>query len=896
MKLLGYKWDPEKDELSPGVGELNLNKKMRGERKPNLEPVKTVSDAEPLLNGVKLTRSLIVGKISELFDPCGFFEPIKLQMKLQTSSLKGKDWDEILPDQDQERWKEILKGYVNLQEIKIPRFCLPRNEGSGSKIRLICLADAAEFAGGAAVYAGRETSPGIWSCSLLAAKSKLMKETIPRNELSAILLCPELAFMVKSSLGSEIGEVIYLTDSTIALSWCSNETIKLRLFVYNRVMTILWLLEWTTGAKNGVLFHVDGSQNLADMLTKEHNIGVEAVSKGSYWIEGLPWMRKDKKEMPIMPYEKLILDKKTTDNVQQECFPESFLKEFSVDAEQAQDELGEVDEVPSEDHEFAVLATSAGRGVAELLVDPIFHGWMKSLRITGYMQGWKTSYSHSKHLIQDENCRICVLGDHRWDPRNETEKAESYFFLWESERVKKNLNSTEMQRFVVDEGIVYDEGRLSLEYKIRTQDLDQVGFLDKHLIVRRIPVILPDSPVLYAYLMYVHTKTNIHASLETTVKEIHRKMRVVKGLRWLVKRVIADCVKCRLIEKKTLELRLASHTEARTVLAPCFHSCMIDICYGFKGQTFKRSRVVIKIYALVIVCLLTGATSIMALEGIETQDVCAAIERHANRYGVPGFVYVDNGTQLKALQYEKFSVRDLDAMVQDNLGMKIIVSSAKAHSERGRVERRIRVLREIMEKLGVDSSHPMTCLQWDTLFSRISNTIDNLPLALGNSSNETALGYEIITPNRLKLGRNNYWSLEGSRIDLEMSSNFTKILERNQSIYQQWYQGFIDNIHFLSLRPNKWLKSGRTPVINDIVCFVFNDSSCSKESIYWKLGRITGIDGSKVTIRYSLKTKGNEQTVVRSMRDVSIVYAVGEFLSNTTDHFYDCANKFQTSE
>ncbi len=137
----------------------------------------------------------------------------------------------------------------------------------------------------------------------------------------------------------------------------------------------------------------------------------------------------------------------------------------------------------------------------------------------------------------------------------------------------------------------------------------------------------------------------------------------------------------------------------------------------------------------------------------------------------------------------------------------IIVSNAKAHSERGRVERRIRVLRETMEKMGVNNSHPMTCLQWDTLFSRISNSIDNLPLALGNTSNETALGYEIITPNRLKLGRNNYRSLEGSGIDLEMSSNFTKILDRNRTIYLQWYQGFIDSIHFLSLRPNKWLNN-----------------------------------------------------------------------------------------
>ena len=44
MKLLGYKWDPEKDELSPGLGELNLNKKRRGEKKPNLEPVRTIQE------------------------------------------------------------------------------------------------------------------------------------------------------------------------------------------------------------------------------------------------------------------------------------------------------------------------------------------------------------------------------------------------------------------------------------------------------------------------------------------------------------------------------------------------------------------------------------------------------------------------------------------------------------------------------------------------------------------------------------------------------------------------------------------------------------------------------------------------------------------------------------
>ena len=250
-------------------------------------------------------------------------------MKLLTGSLKGKDWDEVLPDEDQKLWREILKGYVELPNITIPRFCLPSNELCSSKIRLICLADAAKFAGGAAVIAGREISPGVWTCSLLAAKSKMMKETIPRNELLAILLCAELAFMVKSALTSEVGEIIYVTDSTIALSWCSNQEIKLRLFVFNPVMTILRLFEWTTGSKINPLWHIDKGLNLADLLTKKHDIRVEHVSKGSEWIEGLSWMRNDRSEMPLTSHDNLRLDKPVEESIKVECFPESFMKKFT---------------------------------------------------------------------------------------------------------------------------------------------------------------------------------------------------------------------------------------------------------------------------------------------------------------------------------------------------------------------------------------------------------------------------------------------------------------------------------------------------------------------------------------------------------------------------------------
>ena len=172
---------------------------------------------------------------------------------------------------------------------------------------------------------------------------------------------------------------------------------------------------------------------------------------------------------------------------------------------------------------------------------------------------------------------------------------------------------------------------------------------------------------------------------------------MLSGLRNLIKKINKDFLKCRLREKKTVELRMSSHPLPRTVLAPPFHSAKMDIVYGFKGQAYKRARSVIKIYALVIVCMMSGATNILALEGIQTQDVIGAIERHSFRYGIPEFLYIDCGTQLKALQHASFSIRDLETRIQDSLGIKIIVSDAKAHTERGRVEQRIITFRESLD-------------------------------------------------------------------------------------------------------------------------------------------------------------------------------------------------------
>ena len=60
---------------------------------------------------------------------------------------------------------------------------------------------------------------------------------------------------------------------------------------------------------------------------------------------------------------------------------------------------------------------------------------------------------------------------------------------------------------------------------------------------------------------------------------------------------------------------------------------------------------------------------------------------------------MDNGTQLVKLASPKFIPLDLENKLRDKLDMKGVVSCPKAHEEQVRVERRIWLVREMLEKI-----------------------------------------------------------------------------------------------------------------------------------------------------------------------------------------------------
>ena len=865
VKLLGYKYDPKEDLILPAL---------------------TIKPASTLTLKGHLSRRIIASRIAELYDPLGLYEPMRLLLKLHQSKLNGIAWDEPLGEDLTNEWITRLDLLNQAANAAIPRAVAPQE--STGPLRLLCLSDAAATAGGAAIYAGRKLSNGRMSCSLLTAKSKLMDATVPRNELSAIMLMTDLAFRVKRVLDDEVNEVIYATDSSIALSWCLNTSLKLRLFVFNRVEAVRRLIRWTIDEDNIPLYHIPGELNIADLVTKiykDQPVDFESINATTPWQCGLPWMTKTTEALPVAELHQINIPQELSPQITEECHSESFISNCLHKVHPPLTSISAMAGLCVFSVSIIAMQSTippAPEGRLPFILDIIRLGWCKGRKVLEVLvQGVRKWINQT---LKREPPWITT--NNKADPQNQVDMV---IFQYETRMLKKSLPAAKLSKYIEQNKVLYYPGRLSEDNPFRIQDTDAIPFLDTPDIVAITPVVSARSEIFFAFLMEVHLKIRPHAGNTTTLREIAKTMFVIPFPRHAVNQVRSDCTRCKLIINKTIELEMAKHQFPRTMIAPPFYNSMVDIAFGFPGQPFKNARKKIDIYALVIVCLLTGATNILALEGLETQDVIAALERHSARYGIPSHIFVDNGSQLKALQQAEFSIRDLQLQVRKHMGMKVSVSNAKSHEERGRVERKIRFLRASLASMTESRNLPVqTAMMWETLFAKIANTIDDLPIAKGNSSNRDAWGFEILTANRIKLGRNSNRSLEGSGINIDMSPNIIRLLQRNREIYHTWYQLFMDEIHNINLRPDKWRKSGTLPQEGDVVMFVTNESPILKEKRQWKLGRITSVNNRSLTIQYIVNNKSRKpvtHTLQRNPREVTVIVTLDELYLNSKKYF-----------
>ena len=925
LKVLGYKWNVSDDTFSPGFTELNFNTKKRGMKACNPFPVQSPGDVSLLLGSTAITRRMVISKVCEFWDPSGWWEPYKLQLKLDCQALAGLGWDVPLSSELQTYWRSRFVEFLEIPKLSIPRYLFP-DDATPKSIRLLCISDAAEFAGGGAVYAGVKLANGSYSCQLLASKSRLMKNSVPRNELEAIRITAALAYDIKLALGDLVSDVLYFTDSSIAMSWCHNSNKRLRLFCLNRVMEIRRLIEGVVGSTDSIpLYHIDGTVNPADLITKPSFLKPSDLSRDSVWISGYSWMSLPEESMPRTTFQDIQLSATQNQLLNEECFPEVPLPSAQVSfaPKHGDDSALHCNGCPLHNGHFLIeqcfgtsdkmqhclecacktnfhsFAAKGGR-VSPFPIDVIRNGFSKSIRIMAKVLDFIWSTKHKAHLTrglpQSQSCRKCsAIAECNGVPLEYLKildnEAFKQFLRAETSVLLSKHNKDSMQGYEEKDGILYTHGRLPADAQVTQKDLDFKVFFDGNTIKGVLPVLSADSDLFFALLMEIHHTTRKHAGNEATLNEVMKYVFPIHNPRRLIQAVRKKCPRCRMLLKKTLELEIGNHPQSRYQIVPAFYHSMCDIVYGFRSKVFKNSRSTrsqpeVKVYALVIVCLLTSATSILVLEGLETQDVVMALERHSSRHGVPSCLFVDQGTQLTSLDKVEFNLRDANLQLRHSLGIEIYPSTAKSHMERGRVERKIRTLREMLSKSAINTDIALTPIQWETIFSKMASEIDDIPLARADRSNSADFGWDILTPNRFKLGRSHNRVIEGPMC-LTESSCPTHLLKRLQSIQSYWYHLLLDRMHHLIPKPVK--KSHTDEIkIEDIVVFRFIDNINNKLE-KWKLGKVVEIlkNGRGVLISYP-NTSGKKcvmRFVERSPRDVCVIASTTDLNLNSKEFF-----------
>lgn len=309
-------------------------------------------------------------------------------------------------------------------------------------------------------------------------------------------------------------------------------------------------------------------------------------------------------------------------------------------------------------------------------------------------------------------------------------------------------------------------------------------------------------------------------------------------------------------------------------IAPAFYASQVDIFGPFKSYSSANKRATIKVWFLIFCCCTTGGIDIRVLEDYSTDAFVQGFIRFSCRVGYPRYLLPDPGSQLvKGCQDMTYSFVDTKQKLFVEYGVDYIPCPVGAHYVHGKVERKIREVRKSVE-IAVQNAR-LSVVQWETLMAQIANSINNLPIGLKSRVSDLEQ-LDLITPNRLILGRNND---RCGNAPLIICPDFKKMMETNANIFRAWFQTWlVSYVPTLVERP-KWHTSGQPINIGDIVLFLKSDREFDLQYQYGIVSDLKKTrDGliRQVTVEYQNQNEGIKRTTERGVRDLVIISPVDE--------------------
>lgn len=857
VSVAGMLWYPKSDELALDIGELSFARKIRG-RKVVTESSKKIPE--------RLTRRHCASKMAEVYDLTGKVSPIICSLKLDLRELVQRklDWDDVLPDSLRNLWISNFEMIQELKNLRFNRAVIPEDAIS-TDISTLDFGDATmSVACCVAIYARFKRRNGQYSCQLILSRTKLIEEGTnqPRSELVGALLNAHTGHIVKRSLGRFHKDHLKITDSEIVLYWLVNHEKPLKQWTRNRVVEILRFTSTSDWR------HVDSSNMIADKGTRR-GVKVEEVGKDSVWINGFPWMRLETSEMPLKTVNEIQVNDDQAKEAKKE-FPISSLKEvYTCDYSINKTEI-------KKRYEFS-----------KYLIDPMKFSFNKVVRIIGYVYKFINSYRKKISTRRSSSPSSEEIG-----------KSERYFFIKGTLEVKEFYKSSFYNNFTREkDGLLMYSGRILSTDNISVSGRFTNAMKDLTNSTYCVPVLDKHSPIAYSIINEIHwnDKDVQHRGIETVWRQVLKYVFIIEG-RSLVKAFRKRCLRCRYLQKKTIDVAMGPLSDYNLVIAPAFFATQVDLAGPFLSYSNHHKRTVVKIWIAVFCCCTTTTVNMKVMEDYSSNAFVQAVIRFSCEVGYPKYMLPDEGSQLlSTCEKMMYNYKDVQNQLFVNAKMQFEACPVGAHNMHGRVERKIREIKSSIQ-IKFDGIR-LSILQWETICAEVSNSINDMPLALGSQVSDFELS-DLITPNRLRLGRNNQRSPDGV---MKIEGNLTMFLKQNEKIFESWFEGWLmSHLPKLMYQP-KWFSTSNHLKEGDIVLFTKQDSVMKVKYQYGIVESVSrGKDNlvRKAIIKYRNNNEKSFRTTNRSVRELIVIHPVDELniISEINEVSLSIDAKFKSSQ
>ncbi|VDL67572.1 unnamed protein product [Nippostrongylus brasiliensis] len=267
--ILGLRWDINTDEIEVKFPHNKLDK------------------------SASWTKRKVLQHAASVYDPYGWISPVTLIGKLFIHKLWTQDlaWDEVLSGSLLEEWNSIIQTWTR-SSIKLPRVIIS-NSDPDTKYEIHVFVDASQAAYSAVSYLTELKGEQRIRASLLTSKSRLAPKkpsmTIPKLELSGLLIGANLIQYLKKQLNMPIAHYYLWSDSKVAIAWTKNNK-ELPVFVRNRVNII------NKNTEKVKILHVPGQMNPADIASR--GCTIEQLMADKLWWNGPDFLLKDESTWP----------------------------------------------------------------------------------------------------------------------------------------------------------------------------------------------------------------------------------------------------------------------------------------------------------------------------------------------------------------------------------------------------------------------------------------------------------------------------------------------------------------------------------------------------------------------------------------------------------------------